>query len=84
MVMPAEVQVGCVVTAEVYECVCVVVELLLLLLEELLDELLEELLLSFEIVFVSVCPHLEQVLVCTPSAVVVGSVVTVHEPHLWS
>lgn len=83
MVTPAVVQVGCVVTAEVYECVCVVVELLLLL-EELLDELLEELLLSFEIVFVSVCPHLEQVLVCTPSAVVVGSVVTVHEPHLWS
>ena len=82
MVTPAVVQVGCVVTAEVYECVCVVVELLLL--EELLDELLEELLLSFEIVFVSVCPHLEQVLVCTPSAVVVGSVVTVHEPHLWS
>lgn len=82
MVMPAVVQVGCVVTAEVYECVWVVVELLLLL-EELLEELLE-LLPSFGIVFVSFCPHLEQVLVCTPSAVAVAAVVTVHEPHLWS
>ena len=76
MVTPAVVQVGCVVTAEVYECVCVVVELLLLL-EELLEELP-----SFGIVFVSFCPHLEQVLVCTPSAVAVAAVVTVHGPHL--
>ena len=92
-------QVACVVTTEVYLCVCDVpdeplpepeLSELELSEPELPEELFEppdellELLESLEIVFVSSSPQSLHVLVLTPVEVVVGSVVVSQEPQSCS